>query len=780
MSIVRGYAYVPHEPGSRTDDGYWMELAGTQAKIAKDFLTQTYIQSRKLARVPTYKLDSANVYSAKKAKPVKAHLFLSCHVHMLGGLVCSRSAKSFDKEIRLVVWPKRPMRLVRFMPQGTEILKPFPPHDDDEHYELEINLIDFSSNEELMFGEDMSETSSPSMSRSTSKEILPTDFTVYRDNSMRSIAIQTEPESNNNATILIESSQEECPTTSTREEEDSSLLGAILVAENTGQVSLVARPSNPLPTPLFSFQPLATSTEEVPGGPSKKGKSKTGRGKSSAAARENQEDQRKQAEEALERKNSDPVDANISNQASINVSVAQENDAILDIGQSNPRMLGLRTPPSGEGRKTPKRTTTRKKKARNIRPHRKVQKIVVREIRPTSSQVVMDKYLNKKTRMFVFKRNVRARTPRPVTPPAGIATTSTATPPEANTSQPPSVSHSETDVSPIPLRMNVTIPLQESSTSADMEITSHHGSSSHNTRTSNDARDFEPASVFFGSPPQAERPPSSQEIIHIDEEDTEEALPQISYETPMRRMQMPPFPDPAWKSNPIKKKKDDGPEHVILETNVEINTVFRRVSLHKKHDPWQVLEAFRTQTLIPDDEDNMLTGNEGQEQRQIVVFEDPILEEYPFPEPVPCITRTSQPGTARPKDPTSSTEPKPGPSGTQRKPLQEISLPPASRPLPFLDNSQLLSDSNPSNGSRMILTPETTVSSLTTESGSSNNLIIDESGQYVSSASRTLSTSRSSTDISRPDETIDLNIPDEFDTTIEDGEEGEDNRGGHA
>ena len=45
--------------------------------------------------------------------------------------------------------------------------------------------------------------------------------------------------------------------------QDSSLLGAILVSEDTGQVSRVARPSNPLPTPLFSFQPLATSTEEL-------------------------------------------------------------------------------------------------------------------------------------------------------------------------------------------------------------------------------------------------------------------------------------------------------------------------------------------------------------------------------------------------------------------------------------------------------------------------------------------------------------------------------------
>ena len=82
MSIVRGYAYVPHEPGSRTDDGYWMELAGTQAKVVKDFLNQSYIQSRKLARVPTYKLDRASVYSARNAKPVKAHLFLLSLIHI--------------------------------------------------------------------------------------------------------------------------------------------------------------------------------------------------------------------------------------------------------------------------------------------------------------------------------------------------------------------------------------------------------------------------------------------------------------------------------------------------------------------------------------------------------------------------------------------------------------------------------------------------------------------------------------------------------------------------
>ena len=130
MSIIRGFAYVLHETGARTDDGYWFELAGTQAKVAEDFLTQTYIQSRKLEGVPTYKFEGANVYSTR-AKPVKAHLSLSCHVHMLGGLVCSRSRKTFDKKIKLVVWPrapsfgdlvwqKRPLNLARLMPQGTD------------------------------------------------------------------------------------------------------------------------------------------------------------------------------------------------------------------------------------------------------------------------------------------------------------------------------------------------------------------------------------------------------------------------------------------------------------------------------------------------------------------------------------------------------------------------------------------------------------------------------------------------------------------------------------
>lgn len=791
MSIVRGYAYVPHEPGARTDDGYWMELAGTQAKVVKDFLNQSYIQSRKLARVPTYKLDRASVYSARKAKPVKAHLFLSCHVNVLGALLCSHSNKRFDKRIRLVVWPNKPMRLVRFMPQGTEIMKQFPPHDNDEHYELEINLIDFSFHEELIFGEELQESSSPSISRSGSSDILPTDFTVYRDTSTRSIAVQTEPERNNNSTILIESSQEEIPSTSTREDQDSSLLGAILVSEDTGQVSRVARPSNPLPTPLFSFQPLATSTEEVPGGPSKKGKSATGRGKSSGAAKAGQSQggqEDNQQDEAQDKENSAPIDVNIRrNPVHLSVNVAQEDGAMMDIGQQGQpagSMLGLRSPPSGEKAKTPRQGSTRRKTpARKKRPHRKVQKIMVREIRPTSSQVVMDKYLNKKTRMFVFKRTARARTPRPETPPASKATTSTATPPGANSTLPtPPNTQGQSEVSPIPLRLNVTIPLPESSTSPSRDLSSHHSSSAHNSKTSNDARDFEPASVIFGSPPTGRPNEDPERVINIEDEgiETEEAevdddeveeIVPISYETPMRKMAMPPFPDPTWKDNPVKKKKDDRPEHVVLEAHAEINTVFRRVSLRKKHDPWQILEALRTHTLIPDEDEEMQTEGDAQTNDQVIVYEDPILQEYPFPEPVPSFRQATSSNQA---------DPKPGPSGTQRKPLQQIDLPPSNRPLPILDDSRFFSDSNPSSGSRLILTPETTASSLTTTSGSSNNLVIDESGQYISSVSRSMTNSNSSTDISRPDETIDMNIPDEFDSTMEEEGEGGNLRGGHA
>ena len=77
MSIIRGYAYVPHEPETGTEDGYWFELTGTQAKVAKDFRTQTYIHNRKLEKVPTYKLDNANVYSTKKAKPVNRDRYIS-------------------------------------------------------------------------------------------------------------------------------------------------------------------------------------------------------------------------------------------------------------------------------------------------------------------------------------------------------------------------------------------------------------------------------------------------------------------------------------------------------------------------------------------------------------------------------------------------------------------------------------------------------------------------------------------------------------------------------
>ena len=77
---------------------------------------------------------------------------------------------------------------------------------------------------------------SPNLSRSTSTEILPTDFEILRPNN-RSIATQTRD------TIVISDDEEDAQDASTTGP-NSSIQAGIIISDNTGQVKLLSKPSD--------------------------------------------------------------------------------------------------------------------------------------------------------------------------------------------------------------------------------------------------------------------------------------------------------------------------------------------------------------------------------------------------------------------------------------------------------------------------------------------------------------------------------------------------------
>ena len=185
------------------------------------------------------------------------------------------------------------------------------------------------------------------------------------------------------------------------------------------------------------------------------------------------------------------------------------------------------------------------------------------------------------------------------------------------------------------------------------------------------------------------------------------------------------------------------PEHVIIKANAEENSVDRRLILDRRSDPWQILEAIRTGAFInPRDEGFHYINHDA--ANRIVVYEDPIIRPYPFPDPVPTLSITPNPSTnmdfrdsshselaipvqsqvvpnfstmnrfVQRQVPTINNEPPPGPYRQPLRPL--LNMP----PLPILDNSQLFSTSNPSTGSNQFPTPNTTK----TSSDDSDSLVI--------------------------------------------------------
>ena len=768
--LIRGIGYHPDPDKSI---GFVMELAGSQAQIVYDFKRQTFIHSRKLAKVPTFKVDSATLLFATTGQAIRANLFLNCIEDDLGIMICSKTDRTFDKQFLLSCYLNKKMRVDRFLPHGTEIHKPVLPQVDDTPVGIEINIIEFTREDELVYEQVMSRLSTPELSRSNQDDVLPTDYEVYRppfmaapnipilsDNEVYRPPFMALPDIQpNTSDRTIDISDEEIVEHNT---EDSSFQAGLIVSGQTGRVQLITHQSDPRPIPMLSFTPNATSTEDEPRGPTAKGKSRDGRGKSSSNVQR----------EPLRQVNLPPnlsVDTpNLANSpVTVNVQVGQ-----ADITDNSPGrdLVGItpirstskenvRTPPTRKRKRTVGKSPTGSVPKR--RPKKK-KNVIMTGIQANTIR----KYLNQgqTPRLIWIKRSCRRRVPRPEsTPPPGAslspspqptqgasptlspgtnvelelpaiappsprpdsaspervspnsASTSKQTPPSKPSSNTTPTTPANSTISPIIPPTNVTIPLQDSSNPSTATSTSAQPSMPAtlmlNSRLNDDPQSAESSSVIF-----IENAP----IVNMNRGQNITS-PDIRYDTPLQGAHMPLYPNPAWPRDPSRVPTVELPEHVVLVADPSTNVVEQRFWINVRSDPWQVIQAvaFQNLTSINDEGfENSDTIDDG----NIVIYNDPVLAPpnlpdpvpavVPFPDPVPAVSRSAHSDQAavnnNPNLPTSS--------NPSRPPLRQLNP-----PLPILDNSRLFSTSNPSTGSIIFPTPDSSQpSSMSTTSSSSN------------------------------------------------------------
>ena len=727
MLLYRGSAKTK-DP--QTYECYWVEIAGSQARILYAFLHQDHIANHKLAKVPCYKINASSVDWANKGQAVKANVFLSCKIHKLGRLSCSKSQDRFDKKITLCPYPNKLMTIKRFLPQGQELFDPVLPTIQENPLELKLNVIQFTEPNELAYEQAMlsvKDLDSPNLSRSTSTEILPTDFEIFRSDN-KSIATQT------GDTIVISDEEEEGQNTSIADQ-NSSIQAGFMISDNTGRVQLLSKPSDQRPLFMTNFEPIAASTAEEPKGPSLKGKSASGRGKSSSSAAPREP--LRVVHLPCNKENNDPQDESMDTIDDVQHITDLQIDRTpsannTDEGRNKDSRMPLPSPSTSRTTKTrPKRKRSGEKPTTLAKPKRKkITKVIIIDQRV---QTRMDRYLHTRGRLMRIQRS-NSRKPTPVT-------SLTPQPKPAQTTNPTSCE----PISPIIPPANVTIPLPDSPNDTPHNQCPDYNSSLItpslstvlNIRTTDDARAAESPSVIFGD---------ANRVFNMDNV-AEITSPDIHYASEPQQIVMPMIPDPTWRPDPNRTFGPELPEHVIIEANAEDNTVERTLILDRRSDPWQVLEAIRTGAIInPRDEGFHSVNNDT--TNRIVVYEDPIIRPYPFPDPVPTLPTTqsrptttssanrSQAESAFPSQPQITTNfsnlnrfvqrqvsatganSNPGPS---RQPLRPIlNMPPPTDALPILDNTQLFSTSNPSTGSQLFPTPDTT----NTNSEDSDSLVI--------------------------------------------------------
>ena len=751
--LIRGFGY---QPGRDKYAFVVMELAGSQAQIVYDFKRQTHIESRKISKVPTFLLDASTPIFATSGQAIRANLFLNCVESDHGIMICSRTQRYYEKQFLLSAYFNKHMKVDRFLSHGVEIHKNVLPTVEDIPVELEVNLVEFTCVNELRYEKTLNMVTAASSVRSITKDALTTNFLAQRSKDYTPSYMVPETY---DSTVELSGSDDEGNTnraahgSASRNDQGtandgtgSTFRAGMIVSELTGQVSLLTHQSIPIPFPTPSFLPNATSTEDEPRGPTSKGKSRDGTGKKSGhpaprVALTRVDLPNNQVEEDLHLSDS-PIVPSIQAGDSEMLDIFSPGRDLIPIEMAGPtNKENIPVKKTKKRRRSIGKSTTMKRPRKN--PRKKI-------ILTPGQRNTIDSYYGRRARYVWYKRSLNRRhsyskrspTPSPTRVSPSPASTSKQTPPSKSST---SANSANSTMSPIPPLTNITIPLPDSPVSNSSNTiaasiqssappsaplstqSSAQSNSTHNSRISDDPQDVESSSVMFVT---------NDPIINMGRSPNI-TCPDIHYNSSLQGVEMPLFPDPTWRQDPARIPTVELPEHVIIVADPSTNVVEQRYWLNVRSDPWQVIEAIRTNGITTiQDEGYENSDNAGHDN--ISIYQDPVIPPYPFPDPVPCLPQQPRPVSTL---------------TTSRPPLRQISvdysainrfiLRPSiplniAPPLPVLDDSRLFSTSNPSTGSRLFPTPESSAPSSDTSASqttSSNQSIPGTSSESNSSLS---------------------------------------------
>ena len=284
------------------------------------------------------------------------------------------------------------------------MFNPVLPTVQEDPLELKLNVIQFTEQNELVYAQVMMsirDLDSPNLSRSTSTEILPTDFEILRPNN-RSIATQTRD------TIVISDDEEDAQDASTTGP-NSSIQAGFIISDNTGQVKLLSKPSEQRPLFMLNFKPIAASTTEEPRGPSRKGKSAYGKGKSSSGKAP--QEPLREVHLPNNKENDDPQDEDTEIVEDTQYNIPDNLQTVRTTSAKNTltcKKNDNQAPlPSTSATKTtktrPKRKRSGDKPTTSGKPkRRKIKKVIIIDQR---IQTRMDRYIHTRSRLMRIQRS---------------------------------------------------------------------------------------------------------------------------------------------------------------------------------------------------------------------------------------------------------------------------------------------------------------------------------------------------------------------------------------
>ena len=585
--LYRAFGYDPRPDISTS---FWCEIAGTQAQRLYDFLQQQIMSNHRLQNVPTYILDSSTVMFATTGKPIKAHIFLRCDKNEMGNFKCQDTDTRFKKRIILSPYPNNPRQIRKFLPHGTEIMRQILPMVDEVPIHIKLNVIAFTGPLELPIVPTPQPTQSNSHLDNPITKQTTAPFAIYQDPPVTT--------SQHNEDNSHDNKQDDQQSTG------DSIQAGIIASQATGQLNVVANPGDNVPIPMDNFTPLATSTEDDKPGPTAKGKSANGKGKSS---NKTQQTENSPAPPGLSnRQTSDragqlPLPPSF-NDTPQNFQGPQPPDNQMPSTSSNPPNSPNSKQPSKKRRHSS--NATPKKRRKTTKGHQKVVVLDPRTINKRSLQTSLDKYFTRRSRILRIKRSLSRKSSK----------TQSASRSNSSTNNNISPTEPSLNISPILPPSNITINLPDTPQSILANIS--------NNLTLNTQ---EPDSLIVVTP---------DNLVRVNTNDvsasSSQASVKIIYDSGTLSVEMPAIPNPAWRINPNPPRSD--PPHVIIEID-NSSKITRRLVLKTEYDPFQLAEAALHGNLVD------LTS-EANEDDVIVVSDDDELtiQPIPFPDPVPAIS----------------------------------------------------------------------------------------------------------------------------------------------